>query len=145
MLSRTAMRMPTVANTVARRGFSSTRMQLASPYHYPEGPRSNLPFNPLTKFFAVRFWGFMGEQALRYAPSALLPTNTTQPPVSSFPSALQVSQSPLPCPAQVRAYSQSHSLADQEEPIDASPRMHYLHAPGLETPLKTLAPSVGCI
>ena len=64
MLSRTAMRMPTVANTVARRGFSSTRAQLASPYHYPEGPRSNLPFNPLTKFFAVRFWGFMGASSL---------------------------------------------------------------------------------
>ena len=62
MLSRSAMRMPTVANQiVARRTFSSTRMQLASPYHYPEGPRSNLPFNPLTKFFAIRFWGFMGE------------------------------------------------------------------------------------
>ena len=62
MLSRTAMRMPTVANQiVARRTFSSTRSQLASPYHYPEGPRSNLPFNPLTKFFALRFWGFMGE------------------------------------------------------------------------------------
>ncbi|KAH0294061.1 hypothetical protein KCU62_g649, partial [Aureobasidium sp. EXF-3399] len=60
MLSRTAMRMPTVANQiVARRTFSSTRSQLASPYHYPEGPRSNLPFNPLTKFFALRFWGFM--------------------------------------------------------------------------------------
>ncbi|THZ02243.1 hypothetical protein D6C95_03968 [Aureobasidium pullulans] len=60
MLSRSAMRMPTVANQiVARRTFSSTRMQLASPYHYPEGPRSNLPFNPLTKFFAIRFWGFM--------------------------------------------------------------------------------------
>lgn len=56
------MRMPTVANQiVARRTFSSTRSQLASPYHYPEGPRSNLPFNPLTKFFALRFWGFMGE------------------------------------------------------------------------------------
>ncbi|KAG9653189.1 hypothetical protein KCU71_g21027, partial [Aureobasidium melanogenum] len=60
MLSRSAMRMPTVANQiVARRGFSSTRMQLASPYHYPEGPRSNLPFNPLTKFFAIRYWSFM--------------------------------------------------------------------------------------
>ena len=47
-------------NTVARRGFSTTRPQLASPYHYPEGPRSNIPFNPMTKFFAVRYWGFMG-------------------------------------------------------------------------------------
>jgi hypothetical protein len=46
---------------VARRGFSSTRTQLGSPYHYPEGPRSNIPFNPLTKYFFFRFWGFMGE------------------------------------------------------------------------------------
>ncbi|KAJ5232464.1 hypothetical protein N7468_005420 [Penicillium chermesinum] len=45
--------------TVARRGFSTTRSQLASPYHYAEGPRSNIPFNPKTKFFAVRYWSFM--------------------------------------------------------------------------------------
>ncbi|KAH8685609.1 cytochrome c oxidase subunit VIIc [Tricladium varicosporioides] len=44
---------------VARRGFHSTRSQMASPYHYPEGPRSNIPFNPLTKYFAVRYWTFM--------------------------------------------------------------------------------------
>ncbi|KAL1302745.1 hypothetical protein AAFC00_003097 [Neodothiora populina] len=59
MLSRTAMRMPTAANTISRRGFHSTRAQLASPYHYPEGPRSNIPFNPLTRFFWLRYWGFM--------------------------------------------------------------------------------------
>ncbi|KAI7088685.1 hypothetical protein KC356_g3091 [Hortaea werneckii] len=57
MLSRTAMRLP---NTVARRGFSTTRAQFNSPYHYPEGPRSSIPFNPLTRFFALRYWGFMG-------------------------------------------------------------------------------------
>ncbi|KAK3073709.1 Cytochrome c oxidase assembly protein cox15 [Teratosphaeriaceae sp. CCFEE 6253] len=51
------MRLP---NTLGRRGFHSTRPQLSSPHHYPEGPRNNLPFNPLTRFFAVRFWGFMG-------------------------------------------------------------------------------------
>ncbi|QSZ31602.1 hypothetical protein DSL72_001169 [Monilinia vaccinii-corymbosi] len=44
---------------VARRGFHSTRAQMSSPYHYPEGPRSNIPFNPHTRFFAVRYWGFM--------------------------------------------------------------------------------------
>jgi cytochrome c oxidase subunit 7c len=44
---------------VARRGFHSTRAQMSSPYHYPEGPRSNIPFNPLTKWFAIRYWGFM--------------------------------------------------------------------------------------
>ena len=77
MLSRSAMRMPTVANQiVARRTFSSTRMQLASPYHYPEGPRSNLPFNPLTKFFAIRFWGFMGELPSRH-PHAIPCANTS--------------------------------------------------------------------
>jgi len=32
---------------------------MSSPYHYPEGPRSNIPFNPLTKWFALRYWGFM--------------------------------------------------------------------------------------
>lgn len=57
MLARTAMRAP---NMVARRGFHSTRAQMSSPYHYPEGPRSNIPFNPLTKLFAVRYWAFMG-------------------------------------------------------------------------------------
>ncbi|KAF2117498.1 cytochrome c oxidase subunit VIIc [Lophiotrema nucula] len=56
MLARAATRAPTL---MARRGFHSTRAQLASPYHYPEGPRSNLPFNPLTKWFAVRYWAFM--------------------------------------------------------------------------------------
>ncbi|KAF2235142.1 hypothetical protein EV356DRAFT_128677 [Viridothelium virens] len=55
MLSRTAMRAPTM---VARRGFHSTRAQMSSPYHYPEGPRSNIPFNPLTRFFWLRYWGF---------------------------------------------------------------------------------------
>lgn len=43
----------------ARRGFSTTRTQLASPYHYAEGPRSNIPFNPLTKYFFLRYWSFM--------------------------------------------------------------------------------------
>ncbi|KAI7123495.1 hypothetical protein KC352_g32527, partial [Hortaea werneckii] len=51
------MRLP---NTVARRGFSTTRAQFNSPYHYPEGPRSSIPFNPLTRWFALRYWGFMG-------------------------------------------------------------------------------------
>ena len=59
MLSRTAMRLP--AATVARRGFHTTRPQFSSPHHYPEGPRNNIPFNPLTRFFFLRYWGFMGE------------------------------------------------------------------------------------
>ncbi|MCJ1307454.1 Cytochrome c oxidase assembly protein cox15 [Agyrium rufum] len=57
MLSRTALRASN-ARSIARRGFHTTRPQLSSPYHYPEGPYSNLPFNPRTKFFYIRFWGF---------------------------------------------------------------------------------------
>ena len=49
-----------LATVAARRGFSTTRAQLASPYHYAEGPRTNIPFNPLTKHFFWRYWGFMG-------------------------------------------------------------------------------------
>ncbi|KAF2809632.1 IkappaB kinase complex, IKAP component [Mytilinidion resinicola] len=58
MLARAAFRASTTTSLVSRRGFQSTRARLDSPYHYPEGPRSNLPFNPLTKWFALRFWGF---------------------------------------------------------------------------------------
>ncbi|KAK7720179.1 hypothetical protein SLS57_005586 [Botryosphaeria dothidea] len=53
MLSRSTVR---VASHVQKRAFSATRARLSSPYHYPE---SNIPFNPLTKFFAVRYWTFM--------------------------------------------------------------------------------------
>ncbi|RKF62354.1 putative cytochrome-c oxidase chain viic [Erysiphe neolycopersici] len=41
------------------RNFHAFRALKSSPYHYPEGPRSNLPFNPLTRFFIVRYWTFM--------------------------------------------------------------------------------------
>ncbi|KIW67275.1 hypothetical protein PV04_06540 [Phialophora macrospora] len=49
---------------VARRGFTSTtrRMDAFSPYHYPEGPYTNLPFNPKTRFFWLRYWLFMGRE-----------------------------------------------------------------------------------
>ncbi|KAF1955447.1 hypothetical protein CC80DRAFT_516897 [Byssothecium circinans] len=60
MLARTAFRATAAPSRVARRGFQSTRAQLSSPYHYPEGPRSNLPFDPLKKGFAFKYWGFMG-------------------------------------------------------------------------------------
>ncbi|KAF2677309.1 hypothetical protein K458DRAFT_424163 [Lentithecium fluviatile CBS 122367] len=60
MLSRAAFRASATPTLVARRGFQSTRAQLSSPYHYPEGPRSNLPFDPLKKGFAFKYWGFMG-------------------------------------------------------------------------------------
>ncbi|KAL1960231.1 hypothetical protein VTO42DRAFT_8774 [Malbranchea cinnamomea] len=55
MYARSALR----AQAVARRGFHSTRSLLGSGYHYPEGPRSNIPFNPLTKHFFWRYWGTM--------------------------------------------------------------------------------------
>ncbi|CAI7645675.1 hypothetical protein N7533_002509 [Penicillium manginii] len=42
-----------------RRAFSTTRTQMGSPFHYAEGPRSNIPFNPLTKHFFWRYWSFM--------------------------------------------------------------------------------------
>ncbi|KAK5656270.1 hypothetical protein OQA88_5033 [Cercophora sp. LCS_1] len=57
MLARAAIR--AAPRSVARRGFQTTRAQLSSPYHYPEGPLNNIPFNPRTKYFAFRFWGFM--------------------------------------------------------------------------------------
>ncbi|GAB7330380.1 hypothetical protein MBLNU13_g02002t1 [Cladosporium sp. NU13] len=56
MFARSVARLPA---TAARRGFHTTPRQMGSPYHYPEGPRSNIPFNPLTKWFAVRYWTFM--------------------------------------------------------------------------------------
>ncbi|KAK3344310.1 cytochrome c oxidase subunit VIIc-domain-containing protein [Lasiosphaeria hispida] len=62
MLSRAALRVAprqTASGLVARRGFQTTRAQLSSPYHYPEGPYTNIPFNPKTKWFAFRYWGFM--------------------------------------------------------------------------------------
>ncbi|KAL1971578.1 hypothetical protein VTN31DRAFT_2199 [Thermomyces dupontii] len=59
MYAVSASRARLATSLVARRGFSTTRAQLASPYHYGEGPRSNIPFNPLTKYFAVRYWAFM--------------------------------------------------------------------------------------
>ncbi|CAG8393979.1 unnamed protein product [Penicillium salamii] len=54
-----AVRARMATSFAARRGFSTTRTQLGSPYHYAEGPRTNIPFNPLTKFFFLRYWGFM--------------------------------------------------------------------------------------
>ncbi|KAK4141152.1 cytochrome c oxidase subunit VIIc-domain-containing protein [Dichotomopilus funicola] len=47
------------AQLVARRAFTTTRARLSSPYHYPEGPLSNLPFNPRKRGFAIKYWGFM--------------------------------------------------------------------------------------
>lgn len=49
----------TTTSLVARRGFQTTRARFSSPYHYPEGPYSNLPFNTKTRFFGLRYWGFL--------------------------------------------------------------------------------------
>lgn len=57
MFARSVARLPA---TAARRGFHTTPRQMGSPFHYPEGPRSNIPFNPMTKWFALRYWSFMG-------------------------------------------------------------------------------------
>ena len=54
MLSRAAAR--TATSLVARRGFHASRAQLSSPYHYPEGPLSNIPFNPRSRWFGVKYW-----------------------------------------------------------------------------------------
>ncbi|KAH7320822.1 hypothetical protein B0I35DRAFT_477368 [Stachybotrys elegans] len=57
MLSRAAAR--TTTQLVSRRGFHSTSARMSSPYHYPEGPYSNLPFNPRSKFFGAYFFAFV--------------------------------------------------------------------------------------
>jgi hypothetical protein len=60
MIAASATRARLANSIVARRAFSTTRAQLASPYHYAEGPRSNIPFNPKTKYFFFRYWAFVG-------------------------------------------------------------------------------------
>lgn len=57
MLSRAATR--TTTSLVTKRGFQTTRARMSSPYHYPEGAYSNLPFNPHSKWFGVGYWTFM--------------------------------------------------------------------------------------
>jgi cytochrome c oxidase subunit 7c len=57
MLSRAALR-AAPRQLVTRRGFQTTRAQLSSPYHYPEGPYTNLPFNTKTRFFGLRYLAF---------------------------------------------------------------------------------------
>ncbi|KAH7004868.1 hypothetical protein EDB82DRAFT_61412 [Fusarium venenatum] len=57
MLSRAATR--TTTSLVTKRGFQTTRARMSSPYHYPEGAYSNIPFNPRSKWFGVGYWTFM--------------------------------------------------------------------------------------
>ncbi|KAK2028591.1 cytochrome-c oxidase chain VIIc [Colletotrichum zoysiae] len=59
MLARAAARaVPKTRTVVARRGFQTTRAQMSSPYHYPEGPYTNIPFNPKSKWFGAGFWTY---------------------------------------------------------------------------------------
>jgi cytochrome c oxidase subunit 7c len=74
MLSRAATR--TTTSLVTRRGFHATRARLSSPYHYPEGAYSNLPFNPRKKSFPVLFWGFMATGF--FAPFGIAGTYTLE-------------------------------------------------------------------
>jgi len=83
MNAQTILRARTATRQVARRGFSTTRPLYDSPFHYPEGPRSNLPFNPKTKFFWLRYWGFMGKSWLLGDIQYIL--KTLQRPDSLFP------------------------------------------------------------
>ncbi|KAF9871221.1 cytochrome-c oxidase chain VIIc [Colletotrichum karsti] len=80
MLARAAARaVPQTRTVVARRGFQTTRAQMSSPYHYPEGPYSNIPFNPKSKFFGVGFWtySFVGF----FAPFGIAAWQTYKPKV----------------------------------------------------------------
>jgi len=79
MLARAALRAQPAA--VARRGFQTSRIARGghepmasgqSPYHYPEGPRSNLPFDPLKKGFAIKFWTYAGKPDAATLPGKLL-------------------------------------------------------------------------
>lgn len=56
MFSRAAVRATT--QVAGRRGFHATRSQMSSPYHYPEGPYTNIPFNTKAKTFPLLFWGY---------------------------------------------------------------------------------------
>lgn len=47
------------SRVVVRRAFHTTRARLSSPYHYPEGPRSNIPFDPQKRGFAIKYWSFV--------------------------------------------------------------------------------------
>ncbi|KAL7906981.1 hypothetical protein GGI35DRAFT_101419 [Trichoderma velutinum] len=75
MLSRAATR---TTSQVARRGFHTTRPRMSSPYHYPEGPYSNLPFNPRSKWFGAGYWAFMATGF--FAPFGIAGESTAAPP-----------------------------------------------------------------
>ncbi|KAI9902074.1 hypothetical protein N3K66_003891 [Trichothecium roseum] len=76
MLSRAAAR--TTTSLVSQRGFHTTRARLSSPYHYPEGALTNLPFNPRKKGFGFMYWGFMATGFLAPFGIAVYQTYKTQ-------------------------------------------------------------------
>jgi cytochrome c oxidase subunit 7c len=47
------------ARQAPRRNFHATPARNGG-YHYPEGPRSNLPFDPLAKGFGIKFIAYAG-------------------------------------------------------------------------------------
>ncbi|TDZ17407.1 hypothetical protein Cob_v009420 [Colletotrichum orbiculare MAFF 240422] len=80
MLARAAARaVPQTRSLVARRGFQTTRAQMSSPFHYPEGAYSNIPFNPKSKWFGAGFWtySFVGF----FAPFGIAAWQTYKPKV----------------------------------------------------------------
>ncbi|OTA65440.1 cytochrome-c oxidase chain VIIc [Hypoxylon sp. EC38] len=78
MLAQPAARAsPRITSMISRRAFHATRARLSSPYHYPEGPYSNLPFNPKTRFFAVRYWLYMATGF--FAPFGIAVWQTKKP------------------------------------------------------------------
>lgn len=56
MFSRAAVR--ATQQVAGRRAFHATRSQMSSPYHYAEGPYTNIPFDPKKKGFPILFWGY---------------------------------------------------------------------------------------
>ncbi|KAF4875227.1 hypothetical protein CGCSCA1_v005627 [Colletotrichum siamense] len=80
MLARAAARaVPQTRTVVARRGFTTTRAQMSSPYHYPEGPYSNIPFNPKSKWFGAGFWTYSAVGF--FAPFGIAAWQTYKPKV----------------------------------------------------------------
>lgn len=76
MLSRAAIR--TTTQVAGRRAFHATRIQRSSPYHYPEGPYTNIPFDPKKKTFPILFWGYctLGFSAPFLIAGALFPCHS---------------------------------------------------------------------
>ncbi|OAA55801.1 cytochrome-c oxidase chain VIIc-like protein [Niveomyces insectorum RCEF 264] len=75
MFSRAAIR--TSQAVAGRRAFHATPARFSSPYHYPEGPYSNIPFNPKSKYFGVIYWTSM--TVAFFAPAGICVWQTYKP------------------------------------------------------------------